>query len=161
MAIVPERSRRSSLNSLPPAKSLMTMRIFWFALVLGQLVFMGVIFLLILPNAHARRGLHAVPVLAWVPFVMLATVVPLAFFMRRMILKRAATAAGIPPSAYFVGNVLFWATCEGCAFFGLIAIMINDKMSPAIIAVAIALFLQALTFPTGAGISFSNERGLP
>lgn len=143
MIIGSQRTRQSSLNSLPPARALLTIRIIWFALMFGQVTFMAVIFLLILPNAHARAAFHPLPVLSWIPFAVLAIVVPVAFFMRRVILNRAATAAGVPPSAYFVGNIVFWAGCEGCAFFGLIAIMLNGSLWPLIVQVAIALFLQA------------------
>lgn len=160
MAMEPTRSRESRLHSISSSKALMGIRIIWLALLLGQLAFMAVVFLLILPNASTRRGLQPQPALSWVPFLLLVTVVPAAFFMRRLILRRSTTAAGIRPAAFSTGNIVFWATCEGCAFFGLIAIMINGKLWPTIIAVAIALFLQALTFPTGAGISFSDETGV-
>lgn len=156
----PTRFPNARFNSISPSRALMSIRIIWLALLLGQLAFMAVVFLVILPNPNIRQNLHPQPALSWIPFVMLVTVVPVAFFMRRMIHRRTATAAGIRPGAYSTGNIVFWAVCEGCAFFGLIAIMLNASIWPVVIAVALALFLQAITFPTGTGISFSDETGV-
>lgn len=148
-------NRSRNLNSLPPRAALLTMRIMWAALLLGPMLFMAVIILVILPNA--KRPIHPQPILNWVSFALPVMMIPAAFIIRRLIFSRSRTDAGIPPAAYSTGNIVLWASCEGCAFFGLVAAMLNASLWPTIIVVAIALSLQALTFPLESNLRFSKS----
>lgn len=146
---------QANLNNLPPGRALLTMRVMWLALLLGPILFMGVIIVVILPGA--KKPVHPQPILAWVSIALLVTTVPVAFMIRALILRRARTESGIPPAAYSTGNIVFWASCEACAFFGLIVAMLNVSLWPTIVVIAIALSLQAITFPLGTNLSFSND----
>jgi hypothetical protein len=64
------------------------------------------------------------------------------------IFNRARTDAGIAPGAYFTGNIIFWAACEGVAFFGLVAAVINGSLVPTVYVTAVAMALQVSAFPT-------------
>jgi hypothetical protein len=137
-----------NLNGLTRSRVLMGMRIIWATLIFGQLMFLAVIILVILPNAHARQ-VTPEPILAWVNVAMLATIVPVTFIIRQVMFRQRETQAGIPAGAYGTGNIIFWAGCEGVSMFGLVIAVLNASLWPTIIIVAIALSLQALTFPVG------------
>jgi hypothetical protein len=153
----PLEYRPVNASNLSPAKVLLTMRIMWAALLIGPILFMAVIIFMILPNA--KRPIHPQPILNWVSFALPAMMIPVAFVIRRLIFSRARTEAGIPPAAYSTGNIVLWASCEGCAFLALVVAMLNASLWPTIIVVAIALSLQAITFPLDPGLSSSKSGG--
>jgi len=142
---------QTNLSDLTPRRALMTMRIIWLALIMGQLVFLAVIILVILPN-NRSRAVTPQPLLFWVNAGMLATFVPAAFVVRSIIFRQKETQGGIPVGAYATGNIIFWAACEGVSMFGLVVAVLNGSLWPTIAIVAIALGLQALTFPVGGRI---------
>ena len=152
----PQDAQFKPIN-LSPRGRLAAMRIIWLSLLLGPILFMVVIILVVLP--HARPPANPVPALKWVCFAILATVVPVAFVIRMLIHRRARTMAGVTPQAYVSGNIVFWAACEGCALFALIVAMLNASLWPTIVATAIALSFQALTFPLATSIDFSESMG--
>ncbi|HZL36090.1 MAG TPA: hypothetical protein VFC78_12310 [Tepidisphaeraceae bacterium] len=135
-------------------KALMTLRIIWFALMMGQLVFFAIIVVAILPTVHPA---HVQPMLNWVSVAMLITAAPITFFIRAMIFRRFRAEDGVRRAGYCTGNIVFWAGCETATFFGLVVAMINGSLWPTIWVVAIALLLQVLTFPTAGGLSASED----
>ena len=137
------------LNTVPPRRALMMIRIIWFALIFGQIAFLGVLALIILPNQRGPRP-QPMPILVWVNVGMLVTIVPAMFVIRAAIFRRGEVAgSGIRASAYSTGNIVFWAACEGVSMFGLVIAMINGSLWPTLVIVVIALSLQAITFPVG------------
>jgi hypothetical protein len=150
----------SSLNNASPQQALMTIRIIWAALILGQLGFAGVTGVIISqPNAHAAPP---VPILPVICFLMLATVIPITFIVRTLMLRAARAAYGmVPPARYASASLVFWAGCEGVSFFGLITALVNRTFWPSIVVVAVALACQALMMPLAsayqrAGDGFQN-----
>ena len=149
--IDPPPANQLDFDSLTPKKTLMTMRIIWFALLMGPISFLILLAVLVLPH-HVQTN-PPQPVLVWVNLVMLATVVPVTFFIRNLIFRRSQSQDGIKAAAYSAGNIVFWAGCEGVAFFGLVIALINGSLWPTIVIVAIALVPQLLTFPVAGNIS--------
>ncbi len=133
---------------------LINMRIIWFALLMGQLMFLLILVLLILPR---QLNVHPQPILSTVAFILTAAVIPAAFVARMMIFRRRHSDGRLAPATYFTGSIIFWAGCEGVTFFALIVAMINGNLWPTIIVVAIALALFALTFPMADRISDSSD----
>ena len=135
-------------------KALLNMRIIWLALLMGQLMFLLILVLLILPR---QLNVHPQPILSTVAFILTAAVIPAAFVARMMIFRRRHTDGRLAPATYFTGSIIFWAGCESVNFFGLIVAMINGNLWPTIIVVAIALALFTLTFPMADKISVSSN----
>lgn len=131
-------------------RALMNMRIIWMALVMGQVLFLLILVLLILPSQHV---VHPQPILAMVAFIFMAAAIPGAFVARTMIFRRTGADGRLAPATYFTGSIIFWAGCEGVTFFALIVAMINGNLWPTIIVAAIGLALCALTFPMANRIS--------
>lgn len=151
--MVPEEPKRNpngaGFNDLPPARALMTLRIIWFALFMGQAMFFAVLVLAILP--HQKPPEHPNPIFMWTSIIFFMTSVPATFVIRRMTFNRSRGEDGaIAPGAYATGNIVFWAGCEGASLFAMVAMMVNGSIWPTILIAAAAIALQVLTFPTGA-----------
>lgn len=131
-------------------RMLMTMRVVWFALLCGQVIF-GVIVL----GHCSGRGVESYRrELVW-PFgiaaaVMLAVAVPAGLFVRMQIYKRHWRGDVISPKGYFTGNLVFLAMCEGVSLFGLATVMIMGYVDWSIVVSVIAVLIQLANFPTGA-----------
>jgi hypothetical protein len=145
----PQPTESPSANS-----QILVLRIIWAALIFGGVVFTALVAFVLIPNRTVDRPQ---PILTTVSFVMTFVVMPVTFLVRRGILKRASpTATGVdvstgplaPMAAYSTGNILFWAGCEGVAFFAAVVAMLNANVWPTIVNVAVAVACQLITFPT-------------
>jgi hypothetical protein len=135
-----------------PRGSLVTLRIIWAALLLGQLTFLGIVVWLIRqPGARApvspdlRRTLFILCA-AW-----LVMAVPVGYFIRlKMFEKDRRPDGSVAPASYASGNIIFWALCEGVSLFAIVGILLAREMAPFIYITLIAVAVQAINFPTGA-----------
>ena len=139
----------NSLQNVPPRRALATMRIIWGAIILGQLVFLAVLILVIMPKQQPHP---AQPVLVWMNLILLVTAVPMTFGLRQLAFRKTQVEGRIPAAVYSRANLIFWAGCESVSFFGMVVAMLNDTLWPTIVVVIIAMVLQVLTFPVGAKI---------
>lgn len=148
--VEPDPHDENNLNGISVRGALRRMRIIWFSLLMGQVWFLLILVLLILPRQHS---VHPQPILSTVAFILLAAVVPGSFAARTMIFRRTRADGRLAPATYFTGSIIFWAGCEGVTFFALIVALLNGNLWPTIIVAAIALALCALTFPMADKIS--------
>ena len=129
-----------------PPPSLIALRIIWFALIMGQVVFAAVVLTML---AHPGQK-PLPPVFLYVDVVMLATMIPIAFVVRAILYRNGRTSSGtVAPAAYATGNIIFWAMCEGSAFFSLVCTMLNGGPGTPLLLAGIALAVQIANFPTG------------
>jgi hypothetical protein len=133
-------------QNISSGKALITNRIIWLALILGQVSFGVIIATVILPSHPPVRPQ---PVLVWVNLFLLVTEVPVMFVIRMLIFRRGTVDGRIRPAAFGTGNIVFWAGCEAVSFFGLIIVVLTGSWWPTIAIVGVALGLQAITFPVG------------
>jgi hypothetical protein len=139
------------LNKASPKNSLLTMWIMWAALLLGQLAFMGIETLIL--SQGQLLATEPLPMLIIVNLVMLLTIVPAVFFVRRVVHRRARRPDGtMAAGSYGTGNLIFWAGCDGVSFFGLMIVLINRSFWPSILIVAVAMLCQVLTCPKSAAL---------
>jgi hypothetical protein len=110
---------------------------------MGQIVFLSMILAGVVPHQNQTQ-----PIFGIVALIMLATVVPVTFLIRTFHLRRAANGSG-PASGVQTGNIIFWAGCEGVSFASMIFAVLTSWSAPLICAIAIAMALQAMTFPQG------------
>ena len=134
-------------QDIPPVRRLMTLRIIWAALLMGQLAFLGIV-LMIGPNQPAPDP-QMLRILLYVLIAMAATMIPIGFVIRGIIYNNGRTEAGVAPAQYAVGNILFWAMCEGVGLFGITAGLLNRGRGPHLIVAVIALAIMIVSFPTG------------
>src|SRR2546430_1670369 len=110
--------------------TLMTTRVVWFSLLMGQLMFLGVVlFLRQQPQARPDDPGQG-RLMFYVSVGMLACCVPAGWFIRAGIFRAARNRGGLTASAYFTGNVILWAACEAPSFLGLINILQHHALMP-------------------------------
>lgn len=136
------------LDNMSPARAVMVTRIIWFALLMGQAVFLAIAAFQIIPNRHG--AVQKQPILVIVNVVMLVTVLPIMFMIRGKIFARSRNKdGGIRATGYANGNIILWAGCEGVSFFGIIIGVITGSLWPTIVIVGISMAMQIATFPWG------------
>jgi hypothetical protein len=129
----------------PP--QLMPLRVIWFALIMGQVMF-AIVVLTVLAHPNSKP---LDPVLLYVDIALLAACIPVAFIVRAIIYRGGRNPDGtIAVGAYATGNIIFWAMCEGSAFFSLVCTMLGGgRPGTPLLLAGIALAVQIANFPTG------------
>ena len=138
-------------NTAPRRSAIMTTRIIWAALLMGQVVFLAVV-LTLRQNAEESDAAKTSPIshmLFYTGVFMLIVAVPAAYFLRSTIYRRGGSDRNVTPQAYITGNILFLAICEGVSFVGLIGILLSGTMWPHLAISMVAIAVQSLNFPTG------------
>ena len=133
-------------TNIPPGKTLLVARIIWFALMMGELLFLGVTTFVILPN-HGPAKPQPQTILVWSSIFMAVAIIPVTFLIRSAMFRRSAVNGAVPAGPFVTGNIIFWAGCEGVCFFATVVATVNGSLWPTIVVAVIALSLQALTFP--------------
>jgi hypothetical protein len=137
----------NSPSQPPTAKgALVTTRIIWAALLLGQIVFL-IVTLVIRANPAALPANDTAKILAYAAMAMVAAVAPVAFLLRRLIYGQGDARGSIEPQKYVAGNIVFLALFEGASFVGLVAFFFGNPLG--LVASAVAIIIQVVSFPTG------------
>jgi F0F1-type ATP synthase membrane subunit c/vacuolar-type H+-ATPase subunit K len=139
------------MTDQPDRQQLMTLRIIWAALLIGQVIFFLAIAFVLWPQGQRTTNEQFLQTLFYVACAMLLTVVPVTFFIRSVTFRNGRDERGnVRPPAYATGNIIFWAGCEGVSFFGLVGALLNHGPWPHLVVSVIAVAAQILAFPTGA-----------
>src|SRR4051794_28596393 len=102
-------------------KQLLTLRIIWAAMLMGEVSFMFIA-LVLGPKMNSQVD---VTLLAQICAGMLLVMVPTAFVIRGVVYRKGTQDGGVSPAAYMTGNIIFWAMCEGVSFFGLVVTLLS------------------------------------
>jgi len=147
------------LSTTSTRGALATLRIIWAALLVGELVFLGVIFFLLRgANPPAPGPADVTRMLFFASIVFLAGGVVVGFVLRSRLYNPRQADGSVAPGKYVTGNIIFLALCEGPAFFGLVVCMLSGHFLPAVAVPAVAMAIQLLNFPTGAPL---EPTGIP
>ena len=132
---------------------LVTARIIWGAMLMGQIMFLAVIMLVIWPNARPEHRMadNSLRIFLYVGMAMLVGAIAMGYFIRSIIAKRGPDGL-IEGGRYVTGNIILWALSEGAAMFGLVGMMLDQKPWPFLGIVIVAMANQAITFPTGSSM---------
>jgi hypothetical protein len=146
-------------SKMPTRGVLSTIRIIWAAMLAGELGFLGVIFFLLRGgNAPPPAQTDSMRILFFVSIVFLAGGVVVGFVLRSRLYNPRQADGSVVPGRYVTGNIIFYALCEGPAFFGLVVCMLSGHFLPAVAVPAVAMAVQLLNFPTGAPL---EPTGIP
>jgi hypothetical protein len=130
--------------------SLLPIRFIWAALILGQLLFAGVI--AFAPVEIRSQGAEFQRTLQIVAISMLVVLVPAGMLIRLLIFRggRDPLTGAVSLQAYMTGTIIFLAMCEGVGFMGLTGWMLSAaKSKPHLIVAVTVLLIQLASFPTG------------
>jgi hypothetical protein len=141
-----------------PKAALLTNRVIWAALILGQVFFMVVMGVIFSQGKDAPT--RPEPILIIVNAAVLAAFFLVALFARVMIFQKARRGQMPAAQAFSTGNIIVLAACEAGSFFGLVICLMNHAFGPSMWVVAVALALQVVNFPRKAVLD-SLAPGLP
>ena len=134
-----------------PRGSLVTLRIIWAALLLGQLIFLAIVVWLIRqpgerpPVSPDLRRTLFILCAAW-----LVMAVPVGYFIRWKMYEKARRPDGaVAAGGYVTGNIILLALCEGVSLFAIVGILLTRELTPFIYITVIAVAVQAVNVPTG------------
>src|SRR5687768_1818121 len=129
---------------------LRVLRIIWAALLMGQVMFLGVIVALLWPSRTPGQTLtpQVRQLLLYVATAMLVGAIGLGYLVRRMMYKTAPDGT-VAMANYGGGNIILWAMCEGVSMFALVAMLLDGKPWPFLAISLVAMANQVITFPTG------------
>ena len=128
---------------------LTVLRIIWFALLMGQVVFAAVVLFILPPQRQQNPDM--LRLMFWILLAMLLVMVPVGLIVRRIIYRGGMDESGaVSPQAYATGTIVFLAMCEGVGFFGLVCTMLNGGPGPHLVVALTAMAIQLVSFPTGA-----------
>jgi hypothetical protein len=128
-------------------KQLLTLRIIWAALLLGQVMYFGVA--LFVGKTMPEPDESMARILWYVTLAALFTLIPLAYIVRLLVYLRGRKGGAVTPEAYATGNILFWAMCEGLAMLAITAWMINRNQGRYVYVAMLAFAFQVVNYPTG------------
>ena len=133
-----------------PRKALMTVRIIWVAMLMGQLTFAAIAVGIVTSAAGEAPGDAAsVSMLFIISCAMIVTAIPVGLFVRGQVFKRHWQGDIVTPRGYAGGNIIAFASCEGPVFFSLIVCLIARSFWPYAIPAAAGLVVFLLLWPSG------------
>jgi len=143
--------QQSSSDPTPatPARTLLTARVLWYALVAGSVTFLIFIAMLITRGLTHPIADDAAQLLTRITWAMLLVALPLGYFLRMQCYKRHWRGELIAPQGYLVGNLILWALCEGCLLATLGVTLLVGTLWPAVAPALIALAVLFYNHPDG------------
>lgn len=119
----------------------------WGALLVGQIVFFGVVLFLQSNGRRPAASEQTARLFLFVDAALLIVAGAGTYVLRRTIFTRARDKEEkVRLGMMFSGNLLFWAACEGASLFGIVCFMMSGKWQN-LISSAAAIVLQLLHPP--------------
>jgi len=132
------------------AGTVLTLRILWAALLMGQVVFFTAVLMVLMRGSGAPAvGAKVIEMMLMICTVMLIAALVGGYHLRMQIYKAYWQADAVTPRGYFVGNLLLLAMLEGVSMFGLVIVLLGGALLPAIGPSVVAVASQLVNFPTG------------
>jgi F0F1-type ATP synthase membrane subunit c/vacuolar-type H+-ATPase subunit K len=133
------------------AQRLLTLRIIWAALLMGQVMYLVVATTFAASPAPSNGTRGDLPqLLFYLAAAMLVTSIPIAYALRAIVYRRGRQPDGsVAPAEYATGNILFWAMMEADGMFAITGALLNGGRGPHLYVAAVAMAVQILNFPTG------------
>jgi len=155
--------QQSGIRSSPKG-ALVTTRVIWAALLVGQISFLFVM-LLIWSQRESAGGQpqdvadDVTDILGYVAIAMLFVLTPLGYFIRNQVYKANWRGNIVTPHGYIVGNIILLAMLEGVAMLGLIGTFAQGSFGLPFVPTVIAMAIQVINFPHGRPMYDSNTLG--
>jgi hypothetical protein len=138
---------RRNFENMSPQMALLQMRIVWAALLIGQLIFMGVVIIFCLksdsPQFEPIEFLYVTCAVICLALVMAST------FIRMQIYKRNWVENAVTPNGYIAGQIVALAMIEGANLMSLLVIMLNRKLDLTFVLPIVLLGVFLMSFPNG------------
>ena len=139
----PINSKNPQAMELTPQRWLRLSFMIWGALLMGQIVFLGVVIFLRSSGQQPMVNQQTAQLLLIIASAMIFTVIPFGYIIRRSSFLRAADKEEkVKLGMLFGGNLVFWAACEGISLFGIVGFLVGGlwlNLIPSLVAFIIQL----------------------
>lgn len=144
-----------------PKGMLVTTRIIWAAMLIGQVVFLAIVLVMLSRQEGGGDQMHAevVRILGYVAIAMLFGATAIGYFIRGQVYKANWRGDVVTPRGYSIGNIILLAMLEGVAFYGLIVTVIQGSLGLGFAAAVVAMTIQVVNFPHGRPMYESDTSG--
>ena len=130
-------------------QQLTAIRLIWGAMILGELIFAGVVVFRPLLAQPLLGDSFASVVLLYAVWVALAVALPVGYFARNQIYKAHWREHTVTPTGYFKGNLVLLVLMDAVALFSLVTALLAGSFWPYGGPAILALLVQVLNYPTG------------
>jgi len=137
------------MDYITPDRALLTTRLLWLILLMGQGFLVFVIHFVWKNVAASDEPNSSAQILTSISIGTLLVVLPLAFAVRGHTYKKYWRGNAITPRGYLNGNLVFFILCEMVSLFALLNVMLQRTYWPYVIPAVIALLAQLINFPNG------------
>jgi hypothetical protein len=141
------------LQNQTPEQVLKTLRFLWIAMLLGQLILLGVV---IAMGWNGDGDFESVKVLYMAAVVMGLTAVPMASFIRMQIYKKNWVGNQVAPQGYFQGTLVSLAVIEAASFFAMVVVLIHGHVGPTISLPIALIAVFGMNYPNGKPMQPAN-----
>jgi hypothetical protein len=132
-----------------PRQSLITLRIIWAALLLGQVLFLVVVLSLIRQPGEPLDG-QVRQIIFVASLGMLIAFVPLGYLVRGRAYEAGRQQDGtVSAASYATGNIILLALCEAPSMMAIVGILLSRETMPFVLVTILAIAVQTINFPTG------------
>lgn len=142
-------SNRPSNLPTDPRKALVIMRVIWAAILVGMLVYLGVVLAIKEPPNPQSDLASTFNILFYINCGLLFVGLFVGYTLRNQFYKKHWVGEVVLPQGYFQGNLLLWAIAEGNAFFSLTIVLLAGSFDPYIWPAVGAAASITTNFPTG------------
>jgi hypothetical protein len=129
-------------------RTLWVLRIFWFALIAGQLAF-GFVAYIASQQEHADAQTQLRLQMFLIAVGTLIGAVGLGYFLRNQIYKRCWQTHCVTPQGFFMGNLLLFALLDAVSLLTFVFVMMSGQLFPMILPAIASLAVQIANFPNG------------
>ncbi len=140
----------------PQHRTLITTRIIWAAMLVGQIGFMAAIAVVWNLQNTFQLNPDTARLLFYISLGMLFTLIPLGYTMRSQTYKRYWQAHAVTPAGYLQGNIVLLAMCESVAIIALVATLLSGTWWPTLAPAVAAMAVQVVNFPNGRPMQPAN-----
>ena len=141
-------------TNLTPQQTLKNMRIMWFAMLMGQVLFAAVVIGLSLTSEP--ESFESVKIIYMVAVVWGLMSVPISAFIRMQIYKKNWVENCVTPKGYASGMILSMAMIEGAALVSLVPILLHRTLGPTFALPVALIAVFAMNFPNGKAMEPAN-----
>jgi hypothetical protein len=128
-----------------PAGAVMTNRIIWFGLVMGQIA-AGAVFAFLIQQGSARAERIPMHLMLVIDAALLIFAIAVSLIVPRVIINPKADEKTLLQQ-YGISNIVPMACLEGASLFGLVIVLLSTHWWPAGAVPAIAIIVQLFLFP--------------
>lgn len=130
-----------------PKKAILSARIIWGAMLMSQLIFMGVV--LSLTGTHEPMANEDVQLFYIIASMMAVGSIGAGLFVRMQIYKKHWENDCVTPAGYLSGTLIAMACIEGPSLFSMVVILLHGVIGINIVLPAILLGIFIVNFPNG------------